>query len=113
MEANKELTFWVCYKRDKATGRYNYFGDGKGHIRLFKTQQAIKEGIGFPELSIEEIEARGFYIHSIQGLFAIPEPEEEPKIRPDAIRLLTPQDALPPSAAEILANWKKKRKRMA
>lgn len=107
MEQN-ELTFWVCYKKDEA-GKCNYLGDGEGHIRLFKEEQKVKDFLGFPDLTIEEIEKKGVYIHSIKGLFAVPEPE----IKQEQIKLLIPSTPLPPSASEVLANWKKKRKRMA
>lgn len=104
-----ELVFWVCYKKDEA-GKCNYLGDGKGHIKLFKTEQAIKDFVGYPDMTIEEIEKiKEICIHSIKGLFAVPEPE----IKQEQIKLLTPQTPLPPSASEVLANWKKKRKRMA
>jgi len=102
MEQN-ELTFWVCYRIDEA-GKYNYLGDGKGHIRLFKSEEALSKF-----LDENKVDKENVFTHAIKGLFAVPEPE----IKPEAIKLYSPKVALPPSAQEQLAEWKKKRKRMA
>ena len=99
-QSPEELVFWVAYQPNGELK--NYLGDGQGHIRLFKSEQALRDFIT-PLLTPEELAKT--IIHPVNGNFVVPEPEEK---KPLPIHTLALQTM--PTAMELLNNYKKRRR---
>lgn len=70
--SDEALIFWVAYQPNGE--QKNYLGNGKGHVRLFKTEQAVKDYLE-PLLTPEQMAVT--VIHSVEGKIAVPEPEQK------------------------------------
>jgi len=102
-EANP-LVFWVAYMPNGK--KKNYLSDGKGHLRLYKTEEALRAYLVdalAPEACVRVV------VHSIQGQIAIPEEPAKPPvlIEGSALRpvITTLAHPAPPSAQELLKNY--------
>lgn len=128
-EERNPLEFFVAYLPAE-DGKKNYLSDGKGHIRVFKTQKAINDYL-VANLRPEVLEM--VVVHPVQGQIAVPDEglqpttpkvltldmaQNTPNIFPDvpvdlskvtSISTLAPPTL--PTAMELLDNYKKKRKR--
>lgn len=128
-EERNPLEFFVAYLPAE-DGKKNYLSDGKGHIRVFKTEQAINDYLA-ANLRPEVLEM--VVVHPVQGQIAVPDEglqpttpkvltldmaQNTPNIFPDltvdlskatSISTLAPPTF--PTAMELLDNYKKKRKR--
>ena len=68
---NKEinpLLVWIAYMPGEGDKK-NYLSDGKGHIRIFKTEDAAKEHLEDhlpPEVLLNVV------VHSVQGTIVVP-----------------------------------------
>lgn len=81
-EERNPLEFWVAYIPGEGDKK-NYLSDGKGHIRVFKTEQAINDYL-CDNLRPEVLEM--VVVHPIQGQIAVPE-DETPPAAPKIITL--------------------------
>ena len=62
------LLVWVAYMPGEG-GKKNYLSDGKGHIRIFKTEDAAQKHLEDhfpPEVLLNVV------VHSVQGTIAVP-----------------------------------------
>lgn len=100
MSKNLDLTFWVAYQMDGKQRKY--LSDGKGHLRVFKSEEAINKYL--EPLTPEEREK--VTVHFVQGKFAIPEPQPSQQTIQPITSLAAPH--LPPLAAELLDNYKRR-----
>jgi len=110
------LEFWAAYIPDEGEKR-NYLSDGKGHLRIFKSESALREWLK-PQLSPEVYEM--VVVHPIQGTIAIPEQDAPPQRRtslmtPLDLSKITPISTLArdglPTAQDLLESYKKRRLR--
>lgn len=69
---NDGLVFWVAYQEQGE--KKHYLGDGKGHVRLFKSKAAIE---AFLESALTPVELASTIIHSVTGQIVVPEPEPQ------------------------------------
>ena len=67
------LLFWVAYI-PREDGGCNYLGNGKGGIKVFKTESAIRK---YVESSVPPEVYETVVFHSTQGMIAIPEEDFE------------------------------------
>jgi len=94
------LEFWVAYQQNGK--KRNYLSDGKGHLRVFKSEAALRAYLK-PLLTPEQM-ARTV-IHSVGGQIAIPEPTKQPV---QVISSMMPPTM--PSAMELLNNYKSRKR---
>lgn len=99
-EQKQALILWVAYQENG--DKKNYLGDGKGNVRLFRNEEAIKAYLQ-SILTHEQLEAT--FIHSIAGHIVVPEPEPE---QPLVISTLA-FDNLPPNTQDQLNEMLKRK----
>ena len=99
--ADDPLTLWLAYQNG-ADGLKHYLGDGKGNIRLFKTETALREYL-IPLLTPEQMEIT--VIHHVGVMFAVPEMEQQEQIIMP-ISSLAPHTL--PTAIELLNNYRRR-----
>lgn len=104
-EQESPLEFYTAYLPDGE--KKHYLSNGKGGVRLVKDRHMLE--LWLQEKMKPEDFAR-IVIHAVAANFVVPEPEPEPKPLPMAIKTLYPATS-PPSAEELLDEWKKSRKR--
>lgn len=102
---------WAAYLPGEGDTK-NYMGDGKGNIRMFKTEQAMREYL--EPLLLPETYSR-VVVHPVDVTIVVPEPEGEPVIQPhislgrlDPITTLAPYTI--PTAQELLKNIQRRKK---
>lgn len=96
-QSDNPVQLYAAYKR--AGTQYNYLGDGKGGIRLFKSEQAIRDYLA-ATMTPEQIAAE-VTIHPVDWKIALP----EEMLKADApIPIMSLASDLPPTAQEILQN---------
>lgn len=69
LEGDNPLQFWVAYMPGEGEKK-NYLSDGKGNLRMFKTEQAMRDYLK-PQLPPEAYEK--VVVHSLQGMIALPD----------------------------------------
>jgi hypothetical protein len=103
-----DLIFWVAYR--KAGEKKHYLGNGKGTIRLFKSEEALREYLQ-PLLSPADYE--NVVVHSIVGQLALPE-TDEPKTETKPALNFTPISTLAaptrPTSLELMQDYIKRHK---
>ena len=106
------LEFWVAYLQDG--NKKNYLSDGKGHLRVYKTEGSLREYLK-ANLSLETYAM--IVVHSVQGTIAVPEDGVVqlqltapyiPNSKPIPISTLAPLTM--PTASEQLENLQKRKK---
>ena len=109
------LELWVSYIPGEGDKK-NYLSDGKGHLRIFKSEAALREWLE-PQLPPEVYEM--VVVHPVQGQIAVPE-DASPRRRAS---LMTPLDLFKitpistlardgsPTAQDLLESYKKRRLR--
>jgi hypothetical protein len=108
------LLFWVAYLPNG--DKKNYLSDGKGHIRVFKIEIAIREYLDTlrPLMSAETHST--IVVHSIQGTIAVPDdgvPQNQlanPTDMQTPIQISTFAPSTVPTASEQLDSLLKQRK---
>jgi hypothetical protein len=106
------LEFWVAYLPDG--DKKNYLSDGKGHLRVYKTEGAIHD---YLKVNLSPEIYAMIVVHSVQGTIVVPEDGVQqlqltapylPNSKPIPISTLAPLTV--PTASEQLANLLKRRK---
>jgi hypothetical protein len=120
-DGDNPLQFWVAYIPGQG-GKKNYLSDGKGNLRIFKSESALREYLR-PQLRPEVYEM--VVVHPVQGKIALPDdgtfgtpprpPRRIPEIIPLDMRNLKPITTLAPptvpTAQELLDNHVRRRQR--
>ena len=120
-DGDNPLQFWVAYIPGEGEKK-NYLSDGKGNLRVFKNESALREYLK-PQLSPEVYEM--VVVHQVQGQIALPDegtfstslltPKYVSDVLPLDMRNLKPITtmALPtvPTAQEQLDSLVKRRRR--
>lgn len=124
-DGDNPLQFWVAYIPGESEKK-NYLSDGKGNLRVFKSEDALREYLK-PQLRPEVYEM--VVVHQVQGKIALPDdgtlgtppptPRHIPKIMPivpldmrtlgKPIMTMAPHTV--PTAQEQLDYYAKKRQR--
>lgn len=124
-DGDNPLQFWVAYIPGKGDKK-NYLSDGKGHLRMFKSEKALREYLQ-PQLRPEVYEM--VVVHQVQGKIALPDdgtlpvppptPRRLPKIMPivplnmqgfsKPITTMAPNTV--PTVQELLDNLVKRKRR--
>lgn len=68
-DGDNPLQFWVAYIPGEGEKK-NYLSDGKGNLRMFKSEQVLREWLK-PQLRPEVYEM--VVVHSVQGRIALPD----------------------------------------
>jgi len=68
-EVDNPLQFWVAYIPGEGEKK-NYLSDGKGNLRIFKSEAALREWLK-PQLREEVYEM--VVVHQVQGQIALPD----------------------------------------
>lgn len=103
IEPGNPLEFWVAYQ-EGSDGKLHYLGDGKGNLRLFKTQGGLQS---FLDKNLTPEQAAVTVMHSIQGKIAIPKADDESGALMPISTLLLPTV---PSAQELLEERMRRKK---
>lgn len=128
-EERNPLEFFVAYIPAE-DGKKNYLSDGKGHIRVFKTQKAIND---YLTANLRPKVLEMVVVHPVQGQIAVPDelpepttpkvltldqaqntPNIFPELTVDLSKVASISTLAPPTfptAMELLDNYKKRKKR--
>ncbi len=128
-EERNPLEFFVAYIPAE-DGKKNYLSDGKGHIRVFKTQKAIND---YLTANLRPEVLKMVVVHPVQGQIAVPDelpepttpkvltldqaqntPNIFPELTVDLSKVASISTLAPPTfptAMELLDNYKKRKKR--
>lgn len=68
-DGDNPLQFWVAYIPGEGEKK-NYLSDGQGHLRIFKSEIALREYLK-PQLRTEVYEM--IVVHEVQGQIALPD----------------------------------------
>ena len=124
-DGDNPLEFWVAYIPGEGEKK-NYLSDGKGNLRVFKSESALREYLK-PQLRPEVYEM--VVVHPLQGKIALPDdgtihtnpqrinrlPRWSPGDVPFDMRNLKPITTLVqptvPTAQELLADYQRRQKK--
>jgi ubiquinone biosynthesis protein COQ9 len=105
------LEFWVAYLQDG--DKKNYLSDGKGHLRVYKTEGTLRE---YLKANLSPETYAMIVVHPVQGTIAVPEDGvqqirlTEPANIPNPIPISTLAPLTVPTASEQLDDLLKRRK---
>lgn len=102
-EETNPLEFFVAYQPGP-DGKCFYLGDGKGNIRLFKTQAGLDT---FLDENVSPENRDKIVTHPIQGLIALPEADTKAGALVP-IKTLAPNAI--PNATQLMNNYLRRRR---